>query len=93
MIRQVITLDLHPGRRAEFLEFFTPLAAAARQTDGCHEYELFTSVAAPDRVAVLETWASKEALMAAGKTLSAGGNRERFLSFLAGPPGHGMYEF
>lgn len=58
-IRHVVTIQVAPGRAADFVSAFAPLQAAARQEKGCEQYELFQSVDDPDRVVILERWASQ----------------------------------
>lgn len=53
-IRHVITIQVAPGRTAEFAGFFRALQAITRQEDGCEQYELFQSLDDPDRVVLLE---------------------------------------
>jgi quinol monooxygenase YgiN len=61
-IRHVVTIQVAPGRTAEFADSFRALQAIARQEDGCEQYELFQSLDDPDRVVLLERWASQELL-------------------------------
>ncbi|HZC72357.1 MAG TPA: antibiotic biosynthesis monooxygenase family protein [Jatrophihabitans sp.] len=70
-IRHVVTIQVAPGRAADFADAFKALQAIALQEEGCEQYELFQSFADPDKVVLLERWASQELLerhMAAERT-------------------------
>jgi quinol monooxygenase YgiN len=73
-IRHVVTIQVAPGKAASFTSAFKPLQAVARQEEGCQQYELFQSVDDPDRMVMLERWASQELLdkhMAAERAANA----------------------
>jgi quinol monooxygenase YgiN len=61
-IRHVITIHVVPGKAAEFARAFEVVQASARQEDGCEQYELFQSLDEPDKLVLLERWASQELL-------------------------------
>jgi quinol monooxygenase YgiN len=61
-IRHVVTIQVAPGRAADFAGAFNHLQAIAQQEEGCEQYELFQSVDDPDRVVLLERWASQALL-------------------------------
>lgn len=61
-IRHVITIHVVPGKAADFAGAFTVVQATAQQEDGCEQYELFQSFDDPDKVVLLERWASQELL-------------------------------
>jgi quinol monooxygenase YgiN len=61
-IRHVITIQVAPGRAAEFARAFKVLQASALHEAGCEQYELFQSLDDPDKVVLLERWASQELL-------------------------------
>jgi quinol monooxygenase YgiN len=61
-IRHVVTIQVAPGKTASFASVFEALQAVARQEDGCEQYELFQSVDDPDKLVILERWASQELL-------------------------------
>jgi quinol monooxygenase YgiN len=61
-IRHVITIQVAPGRAAEFAAAFEALRSTVREQDGCEEYDLFQSLEEPDRVVILERWNSQERL-------------------------------
>jgi quinol monooxygenase YgiN len=70
-IRHVVTIQVAAGKAADFANAFKALQAAARQEAGCEQYELFQSLDDPDRLVILERWASQELLdkhMAAERT-------------------------
>jgi quinol monooxygenase YgiN len=61
-VRHVITIDVAPGRAADFASAFKTVQAVAIQDEGCEQYELLQSVDTPDRFVLLERWASQELL-------------------------------
>lgn len=61
-IRHVVTIQIAPGREDEFARAFKDLQAIALQEEGCEQYELFRSLDEPEKVVLLERWAS-EALL------------------------------
>jgi quinol monooxygenase YgiN len=61
-IRHVITIQVAPGRTADFARAFRDVQALAAQDAGCEQYELFQSLEAPDRLVLLERWASRALL-------------------------------
>lgn len=61
-IRHVVTIQVAPGKAAEFTNVFKTLQLIARQEQGCEQYELFRSVDDPERVVLLERWASQALL-------------------------------
>lgn len=61
-IRHVVTIQVAPGRADEFARAFKALQTSALKQDGCEQYELFESVDEPDRLVLLERWASQELL-------------------------------
>ncbi len=73
-IRHVVTIQVAPGQAAAFVEAFEALAKVAREEEGCEQYELFQSVADPDRMVMLERWTNQDLLdrhMAAERTGNA----------------------
>ncbi len=73
MIHVIATIEVTPGKRAEFLEQFHWVVPLVRAEDGCLEYgpaiDLASGSAAQpplrtDTVVVIEKWASLEALRA-----------------------------
>ena len=61
-IRHVVTIQVAPGRAADFAGVFKTLQAIAYREDGCEQYELFQGVDDPDKVVLLERWASQALL-------------------------------
>jgi quinol monooxygenase YgiN len=61
-IRHVITIQVAPGKAAEFAIAFKAVQAVALQEDGCEQYELFQSSDDPDKFVLLERWTSQELL-------------------------------
>ncbi|GAA3229799.1 putative quinol monooxygenase [Nonomuraea helvata] len=61
-VRHVITIQVAAGQAASFASAFKALQALVQQEEGCEQYELFQSLDAPDRLVILEQWASQETL-------------------------------
>ncbi|WP_162958721.1 putative quinol monooxygenase [Nocardia yunnanensis] len=61
-IRHIITIQVAPGRAADFADAFKPLKAAAQQEEGCEQYDLFQNLDAPDTLLMLERWTSQALL-------------------------------
>jgi len=57
-IRHVVTIQVAPGRTGDFLSAFKALQEIAQHEEGCEQYELFQSLDDPDKVVLLERWAS-----------------------------------
>lgn len=73
MIHVIATIELHPGKRAEFLDAFHALMPAVHAEDGCLEYgptvDAVTTIGAqiPHRentVTIVEKWRDLKALEA-----------------------------
>jgi quinol monooxygenase YgiN len=61
-IRHVVTIQVAPGRTGDFVDAFKVLQGIAQQEEGCEQYELFQSLDDPDKVVLLERWASQTLL-------------------------------
>lgn len=61
-IRHVVTIQVAPGKAAEFAAVFHALQDSALHEQGCEQYELFQSVDDPARMVLLERWASQTLL-------------------------------
>jgi quinol monooxygenase YgiN len=61
-IRQVVTIQVAPGKAADFASAFKALQAITQHEEDCDQYELFQSLDDPDKVVLLERWASQELL-------------------------------
>ena len=61
-IRHVVTIEVAPGKAADFASAFKALRAIAEQDEGCEQYALFQSVNDPDKVVLLERWTSQASL-------------------------------
>jgi quinol monooxygenase YgiN len=61
-VRLVVTFTAQPGRAADFVEAWRDRVAEVRREPGCEQYELFQSLDDPDRVVILERWASQALL-------------------------------
>jgi quinol monooxygenase YgiN len=61
-IRHVVTIQVAPGKAAEFADVFKTLQLIVLREQGCEQYELFRSVDDPEKVVLLERWTSPELL-------------------------------
>lgn len=61
-VRHVVTIQVAPGRADDFASAFKTLQAIAQQQGGCEQYELFQSLDEPEKVVLLERWASQDLL-------------------------------
>ncbi len=61
-IRLVVTITAASGKGAELAEAYRARCAEARTEPGCEQFEVFQSVADPDRLALLERWVDQAAL-------------------------------
>ena len=57
-------LQAHPGRRQELLDLSHLAVVAARNTPGCIDFAVSPDLVDPDRVNILEQWATAESLRA-----------------------------
>ena len=61
-VRLVVTIMAAPGRGNELAQAFKQRCAECQQEPGCEQFEIFQSVANPDRLALLERWVDQAAL-------------------------------
>ena len=61
-IRLVVTITAAPGKGAELAQVYRQRCEEAMTEPGCEQFEIFQSVANPDRLALLERWADQAAL-------------------------------
>jgi quinol monooxygenase YgiN len=61
-IRHVVTIQVAQGRAGDFASAFRVLQGIAQQEEGCEQYELFQSLDDPDKLVLLERWASQALL-------------------------------
>jgi quinol monooxygenase YgiN len=61
-VRLVITMNAQPGKGAELLKAMEERCREVRKEPGCEQFEAFQSGADPDRLVLLELWASQDAL-------------------------------
>jgi len=61
-IRLVVTITAAPGKGTELAQTYKARCADAMKEPGCEQFEIFQSVANPDRLALLERWADQAAL-------------------------------
>src|SRR4029434_3819533 len=61
-VRLVVTITAAPGKGAELAQVHKASCAEDEKEPGCEQFEIFQSVANPDRLALLERWADQAAL-------------------------------
>jgi quinol monooxygenase YgiN len=61
-IRHVVTIQVAPSRADDFAGAFKELQAIAQREEGCEQYEAFQSLDDPEKIVLLERWASQELL-------------------------------
>ena len=61
-IRHIVTIQVAAGKTADFASAFKTLQTTSLREEGCEQYELFQSLDDPDKVVLLERWASREVL-------------------------------
>ena len=61
-IRLVVTMSAVPGKGAELAQAYKARCAEAMKEPGCEQFEIFQSVANPDRLALPERWVDQSAL-------------------------------
>jgi quinol monooxygenase YgiN len=61
-VRLVVTITAVPGKGSELAQAFVGRCEECRKEPGCEQFEIFQSVADPDRLALLERWADQAAL-------------------------------
>src|ERR1700674_2888187 len=61
-IRLVVTISAAPGKGSELAQAYKARGAEAMKEPGCEQFEIFQSVANPDRLALLERWVDQSAL-------------------------------
>jgi quinol monooxygenase YgiN len=70
-VRHVVTIQVAPGKAADFASAFKALQEVTLREEGCEQYELFQSLDDSDKMVILERWSSEELLqrhMAAERT-------------------------
>jgi quinol monooxygenase YgiN len=61
-VRLVVTITAAPGRGNELAQAYKARCAEAMTEPGCEQFEIFQSVANPDRLVLLERWVDQAAL-------------------------------
>ena len=61
-IRLVVTISAALGKGAELAQAYKARCAEAAKEPGCEQFEIFQSVADPDRLVLLERWVDQTAL-------------------------------
>ncbi|MFH7593709.1 putative quinol monooxygenase [Streptomyces racemochromogenes] len=63
-VKLLVLITTLPGRGREQREAYERLAPLVRAEEGCLRYDLHAVAGDPDRFALIEEWASREALAA-----------------------------
>jgi quinol monooxygenase YgiN len=66
-VRLVVTITAAPGKGGELAQVYKARCAEAMTEPGCQQFEIFQSVANPDKLALLELWEDQAALDAHAK--------------------------
>lgn len=61
-VRLVVTITAKPGKGAELAKAYAGRCEECLKEPGCEQFEIFQSVANPDRLALLERWVDQAAL-------------------------------
>jgi quinol monooxygenase YgiN len=61
-VRLVVTITAAPGKGSELAQVYKARCAEAMKEPGCEQFEVFQSVADPDRLTLLERWKDQAAL-------------------------------
>lgn len=61
-VRLVVTINAVPGKGDELARAYAARCAEVVREPGCEQFEIFRSVADPDRFALLERWSDQAAL-------------------------------
>jgi quinol monooxygenase YgiN len=61
-VRLVVTINAAPGKGAELARAMKGRCAEVMREPGCEQFEVFQSVVNPDKLALLERWATAEDL-------------------------------
>jgi quinol monooxygenase YgiN len=64
MVYVIATLHIHAEKRAAFLEDARTVIAHTVREEGCHSYDLLSSITEPNEFVFVERWASRDALAA-----------------------------
>jgi quinol monooxygenase YgiN len=59
-LRVVATLPIDPAQATEAAAALAKLAAASREEEGCHQYDVYESGAVPGLFITVEAWRSQE---------------------------------
>lgn len=63
-VRLVVTFRAKPGRGNELAKAYVDRCREVQKEPGCEQFEVFQSALDPDKIVLLERWASEEALAA-----------------------------
>ena len=61
-IRLIVGINAAPGKGSELAKLYKARCADIMTEPGCEQFEVFQSVANPDRLALLERWTDQAAL-------------------------------
>jgi quinol monooxygenase YgiN len=66
-VRLVVTFQAAPGKGADLAQAMRARCEISRQDVGCEQFEVFQSVADPDKLVLLELWKDQAVLDAHAK--------------------------
>lgn len=55
-VRLIVTVTAAPGKGSELSQAYAARCAEVVKEPGCEQYEIFQSIANPDRLVLLERW-------------------------------------
>jgi quinol monooxygenase YgiN len=61
-LRLIVTITAAPGRGSELAQGYKTRCAEVGTERGCEQFEIFQSVANPDKLVLLERWTDQAAL-------------------------------
>jgi quinol monooxygenase YgiN len=61
-IRLVVTITAVPGKGSELAQVYKTRCEESMKDRGCEQFEVFQSVATPDKLVLLERWTDQAAL-------------------------------
>lgn len=64
MVNVYVTISVDPANRAELLSYLEPLTAASKLEEGCNWYQYWFHPTDQTQIAIVEQWATAEALTA-----------------------------
>ena len=82
----MMTMQIAPGRMAEFEALMSVEAPLTREFDGCERFEVYAATSTPGVVLFLERWKSKEHEQRYVRWRTERGDMQRLGAFFSAPP-------